>query len=312
MTANHISIRHVGHTYANGKTALQDINLEIRTGLFGLLGANGAGKSTLMRIICCLQDASEGSVSINGLDVRNQRRDIRRQIGYLSQDFGAWHLYRVREVLDTLAQLSGMKRKGERDERINKVLEDVGLGKVADRKVRKLSGGMLRRLGVAQALVHEPRVLVMDEPTVGLDPEERLRFRKVMADLSRDRIIILSTHIVADLGSGCSDLALINQGKLEFSGSPVDLIERARGKVLEFTVSLADELDLSEQLEVVARTSRNGEVVLRGVYRDAGSRSRFTGTAAESITLEEAYLAFVVNQGRSLDEGELALSGLHG
>lgn len=312
MKPNHIAIQRVGHTYPGGKTALQDINLEIGTGLFGLLGANGAGKSTLMRIICTLQEASEGTVCINGLDVASQRREVRRQIGYLSQDFGAWHLYRVREVLDTLAQLSGMKRKAERDSRINKVLEDVGLGKVADRKVRKLSGGMLRRLGVAQALVHEPRVLVMDEPTVGLDPEERLRFRKVMADLSQDRIIILSTHIVADLGSGCNALALINGGKLEFCGSPVELIERARGKVLEFTVSLADELDLSEGLEVVARTSRSGEVVLRGVYREPDRRSRFTGTAAENITLEEAYLAFVINQGRSLDENELALPGLNG
>ena len=312
MNNNHISIKNVSHTYPNGKHALENVSLEIDTGLFGLLGANGAGKSTLMRIICSLQAPTAGDVKINGHDVRTERRAIRQQIGYLSQDFGAWHLYQVREVLDTLAMLSGLDRKTERAARVDKVLDDVGLSKVADRKVKKLSGGMLRRLGVAQALVHEPRVLVMDEPTVGLDPEERLRFRKVMADLSKERIIILSTHIVADLGSGCSALALINQGKLEFSGSPVRLIERAKGKVLEFTVTRNEELSLSEELEVVARTAApGGKILLRGVLKDNTGRSAFQGAPADRITLEEAYLAFVINQGRELDESDLQELGVH-
>jgi ABC-type multidrug transport system ATPase subunit len=262
-----------------------------------------------MRIICSLTAATAGDVMINGHDVRTERRNIRQQIGYLSQDFGAWHLYQVREVLDTLAMLSGMSGKSARAARIDKVLEDVGLSKVADRKVKKLSGGMLRRLGVAQALVHDPRVLVMDEPTVGLDPEERLRFRKVMSDLSQERIIILSTHIVADLGSGCNDLALIDKGKLEFSGSPVALIEHAKGKVLEFTIAPADELRLSEHLEVVARTAAPGNRIrLRGVLRERGRSAGFEGEPADKITLEEAYLAFVINQGRQLDE--LDIEGL--
>jgi ABC-2 type transport system ATP-binding protein len=313
MNRNHISIKNVSHTYPNGKHALENVSLEIETGLFGLLGANGAGKSTLMRIICSLQAATTGAVMINGHDVRTERRAIRQQIGYLSQDFGAWHLYQVREVLDTLAMLSGLDKKTERAARVDKVLEDVGLSKVADRKVKKLSGGMLRRLGVAQALVHEPRVLVMDEPTVGLDPEERLRFRKVMSDLSQERIIILSTHIVADLGSGCSDLALINQGKLEFSGSPVQLIEHAKGKVLEFVVSAHEELQLSEDLEVVARTAAPGnKIMLRGVLKDPYRGKAFNGVPADKITLEEAYLAFVINQGRQLESDEMAESlGLH-
>ncbi len=311
MNKNHISIKNVSHTYPNGKKALESVNLEIETGLFGLLGANGAGKSTLMRIICSLHAPSAGSVTINGHDVVSERRSVREIIGYLSQDFGAWHLYRVREVLDTLAQLSGMTNRQTRAARVDKVLEDVGLTKVADRKIKKLSGGMLRRLGVAQALVHEPKVLVMDEPTVGLDPEERLRFRKVMSDLSQDRIIILSTHIVADLGSGCSDLALINQGKLEFSGSPVALIERARGKVLEFTVTPQEELQLSEQLEVVARTAAGKNVALRGVLKDTSQRPPVQGVPVDKITLEEAYLAFVINQGRHLDEQEMESLGAH-
>lgn len=312
MNNNHISIRNVSHTYPNGKTALERIDLDIGTGLFGLLGANGAGKSTLMRIICSLQAPSSGTVVINGRDVLHERRAVREQIGYLSQDFGAWHLYQVREVLDTLAMLSGLKKKSERAARVDKVLDDVGLSKVADRKVKKLSGGMLRRLGVAQALVHEPRVLVMDEPTVGLDPEERLRFRKVMADLSTERIIILSTHIVADLGAGCSDLALINSGKLEFKGSPVQLVERARGKVLEFVVSPNEELRLSDELEVVARTAApGGKIMLRGVAKDTARGTSFPGMPAERITLEEAYLAFVIDRGRQLDDSELAELGLH-
>jgi ABC-type multidrug transport system ATPase subunit len=311
MNKNHISIKNVSHTYPNGKKALESVNLEIETGLFGLLGANGAGKSTLMRIICSLHAPTTGSVTINGHDVVTERREIRQIIGYLSQDFGAWHLYRVREVLDTLAQLSGMTNKTARVNRVDKVLEDVGLTKVADRKIKKLSGGMLRRLGVAQALVHEPKVLVMDEPTVGLDPEERLRFRKVMSDLSQDRIIILSTHIVADLGSGCSDLALINQGKLEFSGSPVALIEQAKGKVMEFKVSPQEELELSEQLEVVARTAAGKNIALRGVLKDPYTRTRVQGEPVDKITLEEAYLAFVINQGRHLEETDIEALGVH-
>ena len=176
-----IEVRGLRHTYKGGHTALDGVDLSFGTGLFGLLGPNGAGKSTLMRIICTLLPPTAGRVSVCGHDVIRDRRAVRALLGYLPQDFGAWRLHRVEEVLDTLAQLSGMLDTKKRRARIAEVLDQVGLGDVAHRKVKKLSGGMVRRLGVAQALVHEPRVLVVDEPTVGLDPEERLRFRQLMS-----------------------------------------------------------------------------------------------------------------------------------
>jgi ABC-type multidrug transport system ATPase subunit len=299
-----IVAENLGHVYRGGTVALDGVNLEIDAGLFGLLGSNGAGKSTFMRIICTLLAPTRGRVTVDGMDVVANRRAVRNLLGYLPQEFGAWRLQCVEEVLDTLAMLSGMKDGKARGQRIAAVLASVGLEKVADRKVKQLSGGMLRRLGVAQALVHEPRVLIMDEPTVGLDPEERLRFRQLMTDLSRDRVIVLSTHIVADLGSGCSDLALIDHGKLQFRGSPSELVALARNKVCEITVAETAEADAGERMEIVARTFKNGLVTLRGVIKEgagpAGAR------LVEDITLEEAYLAFMAGRGRHVEELAMA------
>jgi ABC-2 type transport system ATP-binding protein len=295
-----IAAEGVKQVYESGTVALDDVSLEIGTGLFGLLGSNGAGKSTLMRIICTLLVPTGGRVTMEGLDVVTHRREVRRLFGYLPQEFSAWRLQTVKEVLDTLAALSGLRDAGARGRRIDEVLESVGLAKVADRKVKQLSGGMTRRLGVAQALVHEPKVLIVDEPTVGLDPEERLRFRQLMAELGRDRAIVLSTHIVADLGSGCGDIALLDRGRLAFRGSPSELVGLAAGRVVEVSVPEAAETELAARMEVVARRSAGGQTVLRGVLReeDAPTDAR----AVEDVSLEEAYLAFMVGRGRTVDE----------
>jgi ABC-2 type transport system ATP-binding protein len=290
----------VTHTYKSGTLALDDVSLEIGRGLFGLLGSNGAGKSTLMRIICTLLVPTRGQVTVNGLDVVADRRAVRSLFGYLPQEFSAWRLQTVTEVLDTLSSLSGLTDRKARKRRIAEVLESVGLSKVAGRKVKQLSGGMTRRLGVAQALVHEPEVLIVDEPTVGLDPEERLRFRQLMADLGRDRAIVLSTHIVADLGAGCSDLALLDRGKVEFRGSPAELVQRAAGKVIEVTIPERAEAELAERLEIVARRSGDGLTTLRGVIKDG--RMPNDARAVDDITLEEAYLAFMVGRGRHVED----------
>jgi ABC-2 type transport system ATP-binding protein len=287
----------VRHVYKGGTVALDGVDLQIGTGLFGLLGPNGAGKSTLMRVICTLLVPTAGRVTVAGHDVVSERRAVRRLLGYLPQEFSAWRLHRVEEVLDTLAALSGLDDKKVRRRRVAETLEVVGLQAVADRKVKKLSGGMVRRLGVAQALVHEPRVLVVDEPTVGLDPEERLHFRQLMAKLGRERIIVLSTHIVADLGSGCSDLALIDHGRVEFRGSPTELIANARGKVFELKVSPHEAAESSPDMEIVSRVETSGgivtRVVLSGGGRPPGAR------VVEDPTLEEAYLAFMAARGRA-------------
>jgi ABC-type multidrug transport system ATPase subunit len=295
----------VRHVYKGGTIALDDVNLSIGTGLFGLLGANGAGKSTLMRIICTLIVPTAGKVRVGGLDVVADRRKVRGLFGYLPQEFSAWRLQTAEEVLDTLAAMSGLKDRKTRRQRVAQVLETVGLAKVADRRVKQLSGGMTRRLGVAQALVHEPKVLIMDEPTVGLDPEERLKFRQLMAELGRERTIVLSTHIVADLGSGCGDLALIDRGRVEFRGPPAGLVALAAGKVVEVTVPEAAEIALIDKIEVVARRAEAGTTTLRGVLRDGAVEG---ARAVNDVTLEEAYLAFMVNRGRHIEELDLAES----
>ena len=299
-----ININKVRHVYKAGNVAINGINLEISTGLFGLLGPNGAGKSTLMRIICTLLVPTEGHVTVGGFDVVKERRQARRLLGYLPQEFNAWRLQRVEEVLDTLATLSGMENRSERKQRVIEILESVGLGDVAGRKVKKLSGGMVRRLGVAQALIHDPKILIVDEPTVGLDPEERIHFRQLMAKLGKDRIIVLSTHIVGDLGAGCHDLALIDHGKVEFRGSPETLIEQAKGIVFEITLAEGDRAIPEGDFEVVSQEQRLKRTVIRAVAKDG----TIPGGAvpADNPTLEEAYLAFMSGRTRKkgYSEGE--------
>ena len=249
-----IDVEGVTHCYKKGQPVLSEINLSLGAGFFGLLGANGAGKSTLMRIICTLLKPTEGSAKVCGFDVIKECHQVRQRIGYLPQEFGAWRLHRVEEVVDTLAALSGMNKKKERRARVAEVLDEVGLAEVADRKVKKLSGGMVRRLGVAQAMVHNPPVLVVDEPTVGLDPEERMRFRQVMTNLGRERTILCSTHIVADLGSGCSQVAIIDDGTLAFQGTPTKFLKNAVGSVFEIKVPTESATSIESKHEIVSRT----------------------------------------------------------
>jgi ABC-type multidrug transport system ATPase subunit len=276
--------------------ALAGIDLEIGRGLFGLLGPNGAGKSTLMRIMCTLLVPTGGTVTVGGHDVVRDRVQVRRMIGYLPQEFGAWRLMRVEEVMDTLALLSGLAERSVRKKRVRQLLEQVGLDEVADRRVKKLSGGMVRRLGVAQALVHAPQVLVVDEPTVGLDPEERLRFRRLMAELGQERVIVLSTHIVADLGSSCRDLALIDAGKIVYRGDPATLVERAKGQVFEKVLPVDGEGSLGKGVEVVSRVREGVGLRVRAVA--APERVPADADRIDAPTLEEAYLAFMAARGR--------------
>ena len=291
-----IEAQGLGHTYKGGHVALDDVNLKLGTGLFGLLGPNGAGKSTLMRIICTLLVPSRGTVTVCGHDVTEKRREVRSLIGYLPQEFGAWRQHRAEEVLDTLARLSGLSNKRERRQRVAETLEQVGLDGVADRKVKKLSGGMVRRLGVAQALVHQPRVLIVDEPTVGLDPEERMRFRQMMARLGRDRTILLSTHIVADLGGGCREVALLDGGQIVFRAEPEAFLREAAGRVFEITVSAEQAEEMETRYDIISRRTGEDGVALRGVSRNglpAGAE------LTSSTTLEEGYLAIMARRGRS-------------
>ncbi|HPG39049.1 MAG TPA: ABC transporter ATP-binding protein [bacterium] len=227
-----ISINNLTQVYRGGHKALNDINLEISSGMFGLLGPNGAGKTTLMRILVTLLKPTGGIVKFNDYDLLNDRKKIRSMLGYLPQDFQVISRLKTWEFLDYVAGLAGLKNKTERSSAVDEMLERVGLFNVRERKATKLSGGMKRRLGIAQALIGHPQVVIVDEPTTGLDPEERIRFRNLLAELShKDIIIILSTHIVGDISSTCTNMALLNKGQLVFNDAPEKLVEKCRGHV---------------------------------------------------------------------------------
>ncbi len=248
-----ISITNLKKQYKGGFMALKDVTLEIESGLFGLLGPNGAGKTTLMRILVTMIKPTSGIVKIDGLDLIKERRKIRSMLGYLPQEFSVFSKLKTWEFLDYTAALAGLTRPSERKRAVDDMLENVGLYEVRERQANKLSGGMKRRLGIAQALIGHPQIVIVDEPTTGLDPEERIRFRNLLSDMTqRDIIIILSTHIVSDISSTCADMALLHEGKVIFKDSPEKLIEEARGHVFKIE-ALDGELDhIKEKYPVIA------------------------------------------------------------
>ena len=285
-----ISIQELSKVYDNGKCALSDINLEIESGMFGLLGPNGAGKSTLMRILVTLMMPTKGNVFINQLDLKKNRGEIRNMLGYLPQDFRFFTKLKTWEFLDYAARLSGIKNKKQRLKKVDLWLEKVGLFDVRERNADKLSGGMKRRLGIAQALIGEPKLLIVDEPTTGLDPEERIRFRNIMSDISsNDAIIILSTHIVGDISSICNNMALLGNGKLSFSGSPEKLIEKAKGHVWQINTSGTDYDILKNNYPVISTIPTDDGWDVQFV---ADKVADFNATKIEP-TLEHAYVYFM-------------------
>lgn len=225
---NKIVIRKMNKFYGR-KQALFDIDLTIEQGMFGLLGRNGAGKTTLMKTIAALHPMKSGEVTVCGVPV-GEAAKIRSMIGYLPQDFSMYPNMRTDEALDYLGALSGIPSK-ERKQRVEVLLKKVNLYEHRSKKVRQLSGGMKRRLGIAQALLHDPKVLIVDEPTAGLDPEERIRFRNLLCETAEERIVILSTHIVGDVESTCENIAIMDEGKILWRGTVRELLENARGHV---------------------------------------------------------------------------------
>ena len=229
-----------------------NINLEIPAGMFGLLGPNGAGKSTMIRILAALNEPTSGSVNMYGYDLLKERKQARSVIGYLPQDFRFFAQYKTYEFLDYAARLSGMNNSGKRREAVEKMLHSVGLYDVRDRYANKMSGGMKRRLGIAQALIHDPKVIIVDEPTTGLDPEERIRFRNLLSQAGGQNVtIILSTHIVGDISSSCNKMTLLNQGELTFIGSPDQIISQAKGKVWRAVVAESEFQEINEKFPVI-------------------------------------------------------------
>jgi len=285
-----IQIRDLNMQYRGGKLALKEVNLDIGNGMFGLLGPNGAGKTSLIKILATLLKPTAGSIRIDGLDLERNRKQIRKQIGYLPQEFTSFPKLTAREFLDYVARLKGIRSRKARTSLIDNVLENVGLSDARDRRADKLSGGMKRRLGIAQSLIGGPRILIIDEPTVGLDPEERVRFRNLLSDLTREeKIILLSTHIVGDISSTCARIALLDEGEVVFSGPPGELVERTRGKVWNIT-ALPEEMDAVKlRYPVVSSVPSITGYELRLVADSVADRP----AAVVEPNLEDAYVYFM-------------------
>lgn len=285
-----IIVENLTKIYRNGNRAIENVDLQIESGIFGLLGPNGAGKTTLIRILVTLMKPSSGTVKVNGLDLQKNRRAVRAMLGYLPQDFHFFSKLKTWEFLDYVAGLAGLKEKRARRSAVDEMLEQVGLYEARDRQANKLSGGMKRRLGIAQALIGNPQVIIVDEPTTGLDPEERIRFRNLLSDMSqRDIIIVLSTHIVGDISSTCRSMALLNKGEVAFQGSPDALIDRAKGHVWQIEAIDSELETIKEKYPVISTVpSENGWEVQ--VVAD-----RLDGCAGRAVepTLEHAYVYFM-------------------
>ena len=285
-----IIIKNVNKIYPNGNHALKDINLEIPSGMFGLLGPNGAGKSTFMRILVALMEPTSGEIEMYGCNLLKERREVRRILGYLPQDFRFFAKYKVAEFLDYAARLSGMNNNKARKKAVADMLEKVGLYEVRERYAANLSGGMKRRLGIAQALIHEPKVIIVDEPTTGLDPEERIRFRNLLTQVSsNDTTIILSTHIVGDVSSSCNNMALLNKGEISFRGSPEEMLKRAEGKVWRLCVNDKEYNAINQKYPIIATIPKDDMWDIQVVA------DKFDEYEAENMppNLEHAYVYFM-------------------
>ena len=288
-----IQITGLSKIYPNGHAALKDVNLAIGSGMFGLLGPNGAGKSSFMRILVTLQKATAGTILMDGMDINEHRHKIRRQIGYLAQDFTFFSKLKTWEFLDYAAQLATSLKRKDRMAKVDRLLDQVGLLDVRERMANKLSGGMKRRLGIAQALIGEPRLLVIDEPTTGLDPEERIRFRNILSDLSqKDVTIILSTHIVGDISSTCHNMAMLNKGEVAFKGSPEGMIDQVRGNVWQVLLNDQEFNLLKTKYSVVSTIPANGQWEVQLI----ASEQPHPAARVANPNLEHAYVYFMENE----------------
>jgi len=248
-----ISIKQLRKTYPNGHSALKDIDLDIPEGMFGLLGPNGAGKSTLMRILVSLLEPTSGTVEIYGYDLIKDRKEIRKLLGYLPQDFRFFAKYKTYEFLDYAARLSGMNNTSKRKEAVDEMLEKVGLYEARNRYANNLSGGMKRRLGIAQALIHSPKVIIVDEPTTGLDPEERIRFRNILSEVSgQNATILLSTHIVGDISSSCNSMALLDKGEIAYFGTPENMLKKVENKAWKLKIDNNQLNEIEKKYPIIA------------------------------------------------------------
>jgi ABC-2 type transport system ATP-binding protein len=297
-----IETKDLSKIYGRGSRAVKALDgvcLTIHEGMFGLLGPNGAGKTTLMRILAGIVLPSRGSVSIGGHDLAREksRLEVKEMLGYLPQELGMYPDLTARQFVDYMAILKGMDDPRLRERRVGEVIEMVKLSPAADRKIKTFSGGMKRRVGIAQALVNDPRILIVDEPTAGLDPEERIRFRNLLVDLAVERVVILSTHIVEDIGQTCRDMAVLSRGKLLFRGSPLDLMDQAEGRV--WTILSRDARKPDSGLTVVSMLHMADGVQYRLVGAQAGD---YPEALQVRPGLEDGYVWLMKTSGQEISQ----------
>ena len=238
-----LSIRNLTKTYPNGVKALNDLSLTISTGMFGLLGPNGAGKSSLMRTIATLQDADQGTIDLDGLNVLEKKDEVRRILGYLPQEFGVYPKMSAEGLLDHLAVMKGLTSRGERKDIVDSLLKQTNLWEVRNKNLGTYSGGMKQRFGIAQALLADPKLIIVDEPTAGLDPTERNRFLNLLSSIGANKIVILSTHIVEDVRELCSRMAIVNKGQVLVESAPDEAVAALEGKIWRKTLNQSETLD---------------------------------------------------------------------
>lgn len=297
----HLSIQNLRKVYQDGKVALDGFNWELDTGIYGLLGPNGAGKSTLLEILSLGLMPTSGRVLWDGWDIEKRPNAFRRQLGYLPQIYGFYPEMKARQVLDYLGRLHGLHGRGLKN-RIMEVIELVNMTRELNRRVKTFSGGMRQRLAIAQSLLHKPQILVIDEPTTGLDPGERVAFRNMLFDLGRTCIVLLSTHIVKDVEFSCQQMTLLYGGIQRFAGLPADFMKGVDGRVFETKIPFHEFQQFTKEHHVIAIQERMEEITVRFITQEKSTD--VPGAQPVRVNLEDAYVDFIRQCGKAEDLSE--------
>ncbi len=284
-----LQIDNLSKRYPNGTQALVDVSLTIRQGMFGLLGPNGAGKSTLMRTLATLQEADSGSAQLDGIDVLRQKDEVRRLLGYLPQEFGLYPKVTAETLLSHFAQLKGIENAKERRDVVDALLRQTNLWEHRNQPLGSFSGGMKQRFGIAQALLGNPRLIIVDEPTAGLDPEERVRFHNLLSAIGENVVVILSTHIVSDVSDLCRQMAILHQGRVQAVGDPTALVAELTGRVWRKAIARSEVADYQQRFRVISMHLFGGRNVLH-VLQDELPEPGFEPVAPD---LEDLYFATI-------------------
>ncbi len=282
-------IQNISKTYPNGVEALKNVSLKIGNGMFGLLGPNGAGKSTLMRTIAALQDSDEGTITVGDIDVSKDKQSLREILGYLPQEFGVYPKISANDLLDHMAVMKGITDSKKRKEVVESLLHQTNLWEAKDQKLGTYSGGMKQRFGIAQALIGDPKLIIVDEPTAGLDPMERNRFHNLLSEIGENVIVILSTHIVDDVSDLCNNMAIILNGEVHLVGEPIQLIKKLDQKVWKGLIEKSELVEIEKENDVISSRLYLGKVQVR-IFSESPMQNGFESVSPE---IEDLYFATI-------------------